>query len=246
MIKNMKLGTKLVAAFLAVGVIPFAVIATLSMLKSSESLSDQALAQLRGVREIKKAQIEQYFSERKGDMAVLLNTVASLKQAAFEKLQTVQETKKAQLEQYFNDRYADIEVLSNYASAAEALTKFKLSFDSDDKQLDTNMYKYIEEIHCPGMMYFKEKYGYQDLLLIASDGDVVWSVAKGKDRGQNLVNGPLKDSSLAKCFHKALKGIAIQDYSPYEPDANRPAGFIGAPLMKKDKTRGRCGAEIGR
>ena len=238
MIKNMRLGTKLVVAFLAVGVIPFAIIAALSMTKSSEALSDQAFAQLRGVTEIKKAQIEQYFNQRKGDMAVLLDTVASLKQAAFEKLQTVQETQKARLEQYFNDRYADIVVLSNYASAAEALAKFKLSFESDDRKLDSNMYKYIEEMHTPGLVYFKEKYGYQDLLLISKDGDVVWSVAKGSDRGQNLVSGSLKDSSLAKCYQNALKGIAIQDFAPYAPAGNQPTAFIGAPIMKKDQLLG--------
>lgn len=238
MIKNMRLGTKLVVAFLAVGVIPFAVIAALSMMKSSEALSDQAFAQLRGVREIKKAQIEQYFDQRKGDLSVLLGTVASLEQAAFEKLQSVQETKKAQLEQYFSDRFADIVVLSNYASAAEALAKFKLSFESDDRKLDSNMYKYIEDMHTPGLVYFKEKYGYQDLLLISKDGDIVWSVAKGKDRGQNLVSGALKDSSLAKCYQKALKGIAIQDFEPYEPAGNQPTAFIGAPIMKKDQLVG--------
>jgi methyl-accepting chemotaxis protein len=238
MIKNMRLGAKLVVAFLAVGVIPFAVIAALSMMKSSEALSDQAFAQLRGAREIKKAQIEQYFDQRKSDLSVLLGTVSSLKQAAFEKLQSVQETKKTQLEQYFNNRYADIVVLSKYASAAEALAKFTLSFQSDDRQLDTNMYKYIEDIHTPGLVYFKDKYGYQDLLLISKEGDVVWSVAKGTDRGQNLVSGSLKDSPLAKCYQKALKGIAIQDFAPYGPDGNRPTGFIGAPIFKKDKLVG--------
>ena len=62
MFKNMTLGKKLMITFLAVGVIPFAVIGLVSLFSSSSALSDAAYNQLTAVREIKKAQIENYFS----------------------------------------------------------------------------------------------------------------------------------------------------------------------------------------
>ena len=80
MFKKMKLGTKLIVAFLAVGVIPFATIGIISLTKSSNAISDQAYGQLKGVRGIKKTQIENFFAERQGDMGVMMETVSSLQQ----------------------------------------------------------------------------------------------------------------------------------------------------------------------
>ena len=71
MFKNMKLGTKLLTSFLAVGVLPFAIIAIVSLLNGSNSLSQQAFNQLYSVQAIKKSQIENYFQERMGDVSVL-------------------------------------------------------------------------------------------------------------------------------------------------------------------------------
>lgn len=108
----MKLGTKLLIAFLLVGIIPFAVIGTMSLVKSEKSLSNQAFSNLESVRDIKKTQLEQYFKEKRNDMSVLLKTVKSLKQDAFEKLECVQSLKKNQIEQFFKIITADVTTLS--------------------------------------------------------------------------------------------------------------------------------------
>ncbi|KIX13925.1 methyl-accepting chemotaxis protein [Dethiosulfatarculus sandiegensis] len=61
---KMKLGTKLVAAFLAVGVIPFAVIGLISLYSASQALDEQAFEHMRSVRQLKKIQIENYFEDK--------------------------------------------------------------------------------------------------------------------------------------------------------------------------------------
>ena len=71
MSSNMKLSTKLMVTFLAVGLLPFAAISIVSLVKSSSALSGQAYNQLESVRDIKKDQIERFFGERQGDMGVL-------------------------------------------------------------------------------------------------------------------------------------------------------------------------------
>ena len=55
MFKQMKLGTKLMVAFLAVGIIPFAIAGTVALNKSSKALSNLAYGQLEGMRGVKKA-----------------------------------------------------------------------------------------------------------------------------------------------------------------------------------------------
>jgi methyl-accepting chemotaxis protein len=68
MFKHMKLGTKLLVAFLAVGVIPFAVIGVISLLKASSALEKQAFAQLESIRDVKKKQVARYLQTVKDQM----------------------------------------------------------------------------------------------------------------------------------------------------------------------------------
>jgi methyl-accepting chemotaxis protein len=69
--KGMKLGTKLMLGFLAVGLIPFAVIGITAYLNSSHALSDQAFAQLESLVQVKKAEVEKYFKTEEANAAIL-------------------------------------------------------------------------------------------------------------------------------------------------------------------------------
>lgn len=60
----MKLGTKLLAVFLAVGLIPFCINGMVTLKKSGDALSEQTFSKLQAVREIKKSRIEKYFQNR--------------------------------------------------------------------------------------------------------------------------------------------------------------------------------------
>ncbi|GAK52942.1 methyl-accepting chemotaxis sensory transducer [Candidatus Moduliflexus flocculans] len=76
-------------------------------------------------------------------------------------------------------------------------------------------------------------YGYDDILLITSAGNIVYSVSRNADLGQNILTGPLQVSSLAQCFQQGLQGVAIQDFTPYPPAENRPMAFIAAPVINR-------------
>ena len=121
MFRNVKLSVKLIVAFLIVGVIPFSVIGVTSLLNSSKALTKQTFGQLESLREIKKAQVESYFAQRKADMAAMVETMANLEQAAIDKLVAVQEMKKAEIEQYMSDRLKDVNVLAKNSIVEEAL-----------------------------------------------------------------------------------------------------------------------------
>ncbi|MGR3317548.1 MAG: methyl-accepting chemotaxis protein [Candidatus Anammoxibacter sp.] len=123
--KNMKLGTKLLISFLIVGIIPFAVIAVVSLVKSSGALSKQTFNQLESVREIKKAQIEQFFTDRENDMGVLVDTVSTLRQEAFNKLTAVREIKKSSIERYFQTITNQIITFSSDNTVVEAMDWFR-------------------------------------------------------------------------------------------------------------------------
>ena len=111
--KNISMKAKLLIFFLAVGVLPFAVVGGMSLYKSSNALSDLAYGQLEGMRGVKKAQIENFFAERQGDMGVLIETVGTLRREAFAKLEAIQEIKKAHLTDYFETMKNQLRILKD-------------------------------------------------------------------------------------------------------------------------------------
>ncbi|MDM8521875.1 PAS domain S-box protein [Desulfococcaceae bacterium HSG8] len=67
----MKLGSKMLIAFLLISLIPFISVCVIALVKSSNALSKQAFSHLESVREVKKGQIENFWAERFGNVLVL-------------------------------------------------------------------------------------------------------------------------------------------------------------------------------
>ncbi len=238
MFKNMKLSTKLLVAFLCVGLIPFAVVGLLSLTNASNALSNQAFNQLKGVREIKKTQIEKFFGERKGDMGVLMETVNTLRDEAFSKLTALQTIKRSQIEGYFGERLGDVSVLSKNDTVITALEEFNSAFMGEGKKAGGSTWSGVENEYASWLKQYQNEYGYYDLFLITNIGNVVYTVSKESDLGKNLINGSLKDSPLGKLFQKARNSVAVQDFEPYAPSNNEPAAFVGAPVKRNGRTIG--------
>ncbi len=129
-LRSLKIGPKLIAAFLVIGIVPFAVIGLAALDRASEALSTQAFNQLEGVRGIKKAQIENFFAERKGDMGVLMETVDTLRTEAISKLTAIREIKKAAVSRYFAGIRDQVLTLSEDQMIVDAMGGFDAAFKS--------------------------------------------------------------------------------------------------------------------
>jgi methyl-accepting chemotaxis protein len=234
----MRLSTKLLAAFLAVGVIPFAVVSLISLVESSDALSESAYQQLVAVRDIKMAQIDKYFSERKGDINVLMETVGTLRQEAFNKLKAVQELKKAHLQDYFLKCQGDIKSLSRDKYLLAALRDFERGFLDGDKSTMSPIWESSKNQYGPWLGKYTKDKGYLDLFIVSANGDVVFSVEAQPDLGVNLVQGWLKDSGLAKAYEKSKQGVALVDFEPYAAGNDAQAAFLAAPISEGESVIG--------
>ncbi len=202
------------------------------------TLRFEALNKLKSLREVKKKQIENYFSERKGDMGVLVETVNTLRFEAFNKLAAVQAIKKNQIESYFTERLGDASVLSGNDSVSAAIQAFEEGFMANGSRIGGAEWDKAESQFGRWLVQYKKEYGYYDLFLIAEDGNVVYTVAKESDLGENVATGPLKDSPLGRCFLKSLNRTSLEDFAPYAPSNNEPCAFVGAPIKQGGKTLG--------
>lgn len=92
-----------------------------------------------------------------------------------------------------------------------------------------------KDIH-PFLRDYLERFGYYDIFLINSNGEVIYSVYKEVDFATSLLNGPYSNSGLADAFRTAEKANAKQsaifiDFETYLPSFNAPAGFIAQPIF---------------
>jgi methyl-accepting chemotaxis protein len=228
MLRNIKLVTKLALAFFSITLI-FFVSSTFFLMESRHALSTSVFNQLESIREDKKARVEDFFVERESDMHVLLNIISFFRQTAFQQLETIKHSKKSQLEQYFQERLHDITTASQSLMVAEALQQFDqtlhLTAEERKSAWSTLKKKFAVELN-----KFKEKEGYSDLFLIATDGDVAYSTSEQLGVGKNILQGKLKDSSLTQIFQQGLKDISIQDFPLNEGSSKLPVLFLAAPV----------------
>ena len=230
MFKKMSLGMKLLVTFLIAGLIPFAILGVVSLTKASDALSKQSFNQLEMARAIKKAQIEQFFAERQGDMQVLTDIVDTLQTEAFNKLAAVRQIKKTQIESYFTERLGLMTDVQKNLRFTGGILAFGEAFQEG---LDSDAYKAVLDQRHEGMTNFQQVFGFYDIFLIDHKGDVVYTVARESDLGENLERGGLKKSGLAEAFRQGQEGTVFVDFAWYEP-SNEPASFIATPLHGKD------------
>ncbi len=77
-------------------------------------------------------------------------------------------------------------------------------------------------------------YGYYDLLLIDTSGEVVFSIKKEADFATNLQTGRYRDSILATSFRQSMDFLTTEfsTFTIYEPSESKAAAFTTTPLWK--------------
>ncbi len=226
MFKNLKLTKKLLIAFLGVGLIPFAAVGLTALLKASSALDQSAFNQLQSVQAIKKAQIQRFFTERKGDMAVLLNTTAAFDDEVSSKIYAIQNNKKEALELISQQWFTDIKIQQGQDISSKGLPHFQNYLKTGKKSAQ---YKH----YATQVSQFMKATGYYDYFVIDKSGLCVFTDAKEADYKTNLLNGPYKDSGLGVATKRAFNGeTAIEDFASYAPSNGAPAAFIAAPIRR--------------
>ncbi len=253
----MKLSTKLIVVLLLVGILPFATMGTVSLIKSQAGLKSLAFNQLNSVQSIKKAQIETFFGEREGDIGVLQETVATLRQEAFMKLEMARDLKSGQIQSFFAERMGDAEVLADNPHTQTAYLDLLTAFAMDGGASSGNFsgsgnyqynapagYKAVHDKHFDTFDNYMRKYGYFDLFLMdAEKGAICFSVFKEGDFGRDT--SQIDAGTLRDAWEHAKNGnVWLSDMAPYAPSADAPAQFVAAPIKDQGSVIGVVALQI--
>lgn len=85
---------------------------------------------------------------------------------------------------------------------------------------------------------YLDEYGYYDLFLIHTDGEIFYTVTKEADYKTNILSGTYSDSNFGKLIQQVAQtqSFALADFSPYAPSQGIPAAFIAMPVFASDNT----------
>lgn len=88
----------------------------------------------------------------------------------------------------------------------------------------------------PSIRNHLQSFGFYDVFLFNTDGDLIYSVFKETDFATNLLRGPYAQTSLGSVVSESLQAsspdvFAIRDFSSYEPSYGAPASFVGSPIF---------------
>ena len=94
-----------------------------------------------------------------------------------------------------------------------------------------------------------EKGGYEDALLIDTDGDVVYSAYDAGDLATNIVDGPYSRSLLGDAFQKAMTSNAVDfvtttDLERYQPSYGVPTAWAVSPIGDGEQVYGALALQI--
>jgi class 3 adenylate cyclase len=90
---------------------------------------------------------------------------------------------------------------------------------------------------------------FEDVLMLDTQGNVVYSAFKGVDLGTNLFDGPYRLSNLAMAYREALDrnivgDVVVADFAPYSPSLGNPAGWAVTPIADDGEVIGALAIEL--
>lgn len=263
---------KLIIALSGFSIIIVSLTGILAYQLSKNALEKQAFDQLTSVRETKKKAITDYFGTIKNQVVTLSNDLTIIESAKifsqeFEYLDTsLTEAQKStylsSISNYYKDNF--IGKLNSNIEGEEAVSKF---IPKDNKTI-VAQYHYLsnnkenvgeknglnnakdgsgysawhEKVH-PILNDYLERFGYYDIFIVNTKGDIVYSVFKEVDYATNLLNGPYKSTNFAVAYNRAMKGNSskdyyVEDFKFYSPSYGAPASFAASPIFDGDKKLG--------
>ncbi len=100
--------------------------------------------------------------------------------------------------------------------------------------------------------YYKEMtelQDFEDVLMLDTEGNVVYSAFKGVDLGTNLFDGPYRLSNLSEAYTTAMDrnivgDVVIADFAAYSPSLGSPAGWAVTPIADEGEVIGALAIEL--
>lgn len=172
----------------------------------------------------------------------------ALEKEVTDKLETIRELKKETLQNYADTINSTLVAFSNRRVLIDMIKELVTHHNNHGIKGDENYHitdsEDVKITYAKYEKYYKEMIelndGMKDVyLLCKAHGHIMYSYQKGKDLGENVSVGKLKDSAIGEVWRKVLetgKNVFV-DMQYYEP-VGEPVMFYGAPIKEDNQIKG--------
>lgn len=153
-----------------------------------------------------------------------------LEQEVAKRLFAVADNKANQIEAYLREKERNVTELSFTSDVYTALEKFNEAFKKGG--IGSAEYAAVYQEYSAFLDYYQKSFGYDDLILVSSEGEIIFS-ATNKEDSKSLYEIALRGGSeLASVFVRTVKSLKTEisnfEYSPYTGKARV---FISIPVL---------------
>lgn len=110
----------------------------------------------------------------------------------------------------------------------------KLRLDRDARNLSYNA---VHELYHPSIRAYLDAFGYYDIFLFDTEGNLVYSVFKETDYATNFLDGPYASTNFAEAYRAGLTlgpgEVVLKDFMPYEASYGAAASFTATPIFRE-------------
>jgi len=90
---------------------------------------------------------------------------------------------------------------------------------------------------------FTARFGFDDIMLIDTEGNIVYTAVKGVDLGSNLLTGPYRTTKFADAFRRSMQSTSIDevivtDFENYAPAYGVPTPWVLTPIGEDGRIDG--------
>ncbi|NKF50529.1 response regulator [Shewanella sp. WXL01] len=150
----------------------------------------------------------------------------------FNKLEYVRSAKHSQLKHYINTLHANVSVLAESTTISSSVEAFSSTFD--EGVMDEVQYNFFESLeYGDAFKKFLAGYQYYDLMLVNNDGNIIYSVLREDELGQNVQSERFTNTLLPVAYAKGQQGVSITDFGEYWPSADKILSFVSAPITSQ-------------
>jgi class 3 adenylate cyclase len=259
---GLSIQSKLLIMLLGTSLASAAVIGTIGFFNGRDSLREAAFDQLTSIRELRTEEIEREFlTIQRGavldsrNLSAVDGTSAFI--AGFDELQsaTITPEQDAAVLDFYTDSFVpaleaksgrdyEPEAFVPQSTAGKYLQSVYVAgraYDDFDAGLalsdpgDGSAWTAANVEYGPYFQGLVEQLGYEDVLLLDPEGNVVYTAFKSVDLGINMTNEPYAESALTRGFHDviatgSLNVVETTDFERYLPSLDIPTAWVLTPV----------------
>jgi class 3 adenylate cyclase len=268
LLSRLSIQSKLVLMMVLCTVIGAAVVGSIAFAAGRSSMRTQVFNRLTEVRESQSRALSSQFKDLKNSLIIYSHgtiTVPALQafNAGFDQLAnaTINPAQQQSINDYYTNSFMkDIEHYSSVKPNLNAVlpatpaqrylqANYTAQRTSDDVAItiddahDGSAWSAANARYQDFFRQIVQRFEFQDVLLLDTRGNVVYTAYKDVDLGTNILTGPYNTSLLRDAYQKALASnsddyVGITDFEIYQPAEGQPTAWMVSPVSDNGRTEG--------